>query len=207
MIKRRLLTKNLKYEETIFICWNKRSRQINLYLDGVGPSIENSVRINADEIAREKGWDWRDPKTNAKALLLETKKLQKVLKTGQDINLETTLAGHEKNILKLLDRVKKNNYQIVLLYVGVSSPDIAVERVKERVAKGGHGVPEELIRKRYYESLNNLNRLISKFDIVKIYDNSKNFRILYQRIETEVKLCRKDIPQWVQSIIIQDKVN
>lgn len=51
-----------------------------LYLDGVGPSIENSVRINADEIAREKGWDWRDPKTNAKALLLETKKLQKVLK-------------------------------------------------------------------------------------------------------------------------------
>lgn len=67
-----------------------------LYLDGVGPSIENSVRINADEIAREKGWDWRDPKTNAKALLLETKKLQKVLKTGQDINLETTLAGHEK---------------------------------------------------------------------------------------------------------------
>ena len=47
-----------------------------LYLDGVGPSIENSVRINADEIAREKGWDWRDPKTNAKALLLETKKLR-----------------------------------------------------------------------------------------------------------------------------------
>ena len=133
--------------------------------------------------------------------------MQKVLKTGQDINLETTLAGHEKNILKLLDRVKKNNYQIVLLYVGVSSPDIAVERVKERVAKGGHGVPEELIRKRYDESLNNLNRLISKFDIVKIYDNSKNFRILYQRIETEVKLCKKDIPQWVQSIIIQDKVN
>ncbi len=40
--------------------------------------------------------------------------------------------------------------------------------LKERVAKGGHGVPEELIRKRYYESLNNLNRLISKFDIVKI---------------------------------------
>ena len=50
-------------------------------------------------------------------------------------------------------------------------------------------------------------KLISKFDIVKIYDNSKNFRILYQRIETEVKLCKKDIPQWVQSIIIQDKVN
>ena len=178
-----------------------------LYLDGVGPSIENSVRINADEIAREKGWDWRDPKTNAKALLLETKKLQKVLKTGQDINLETTLAGHEKNILKLLDRVKKNNYQIVLLYVGVSSPDIAVERVKERVAKGGHGVPEELIIKRYYESFDNFSRLINKFNSVKVYDNSKNFRILYQRIETEVKLCRKDIPQWVQSIIIQDKVN
>ena len=178
-----------------------------LYLDGVGPSIENSVRINADEIAREKGWDWRDPKTNAKALLLETKKLQKVLKTGQDINLETTLAGHEKNILKLLDRVKKNNYQIVLLYVGVSSPDIAVERVKERVAKGGHGVPEELIIKRYYESFDNFNRLINKFNSVKVYDNSKSFRILYQRLETEVKLCRKNIPQWAQQIIIQDKVN
>ena len=49
--------------------------------------------------------------------------------------------------------------------------------------------------------------LILQSAIVKIYDNSKNFRILYQRIETEVKLCKKDIPQWVQSIIIQDKVN
>lgn len=164
-----------------------------LYLDGVGPSIENSVRINADEIAREKGWDWRDPKTNAKALLLETKKLQKVLKTGQDINLETTLAGHEKTIVKLLGRIKKNNYQIVLLYVGVSSPDIAVERVKERVAKGGHGVPEELIIKRYYESFDNFSRLINKFNSVKVYDNSKSFRILYQRLETEVKLCRKNM--------------
>lgn len=178
-----------------------------LYLDGVGPSIENSVRINADEIAREKGWDWRDPKTNAKALLLETKKLQKVLKTGQDINLETTLAGHEKTIVKLLGRIKKNNYQIVLLYVGVSSPDIAVERVKERVAKGGHGVPEELIIKRYYESFDNFSRLINKFNSVKVYDNSKSFRILYQRLETKVKLCRKNIPQWAQQIIIQDKVN
>lgn len=178
-----------------------------LYLDGVGPSIENSVRINADEIAREKGWDWRDPKTNAKALLLETKKLQKVLKTGQDINLETTLAGHEKTIVKLLGRIKKNNYQIVLSYVGVSSPDIAIKRVKERVTKGGHGVPEKLIRKRYYESFDNFSRLINKFNSVKVYDNSKSFRILYQRLETEVKLCRKNIPQWVQQIIIQDKVN
>lgn len=101
----------------------------------------------------------------------------------------------KKTIVKLLGRIKKNNYQIVLLYVGVSNPDIAVERVKERVAKGGHGVPEKLIRKRYYESFDNFSRLINKFNSVKVYDNSKSFRILYQRLETEVKLCRKNIPQ------------
>ena len=66
---------------------------------------------------------------------------------------------------------------------------------------------EELIIKRYYESFDNFSRLINKFNSVKVYDNSKSFRILYQRLETEVKLCRKNIPQWAQQIIIQDKVN
>ena len=41
-------------------------------------------------------------------------------------------------------------------YIGVESSDIAKERVKYRVSQGGHGIPDEDIERRYYESLENL---------------------------------------------------
>ena len=41
-------------------------------------------------------------------------------------------------------------------YIGVESIDIAKERVAIRVSKGGHGIPDDAIERRYYDSLNNL---------------------------------------------------
>lgn len=57
---------------------------------------------------------------------------------------------------------------------------IVKERVKNRVLRGGHGISPEIIEKRYYESLQNLEKLIYQYDSIEIYDNSEKFiRIFY----------------------------
>ena len=57
-------------------------------------------------------------------------------------------------------------------YVALDNADRHVARVRARVARGGHDVPEERIRARYDDSRANLARLIPKAAAVKVYDNS-----------------------------------
>ena len=85
-----------------------------------------------------------------------------------------------KTILKIIDKAKDLGYKIHLYYIGIDNPEIAKERVKNRVTRGGHGISSNLIEKRYYESLKNLERIINQCDFIEIFDNSEKFiRIFY----------------------------
>jgi predicted ABC-type ATPase len=54
-----------------------------------------------------------------------------------------------------VQRLKRDGYRVHLLYLYVSDPEISVHRVAQRVVLGGHGVPENVIRRRYSRSLRN----------------------------------------------------
>jgi predicted ABC-type ATPase len=65
-------------------------------------------------------------------------------------------------------------------YIGVENPEIAKDRVKIRVSKGGHGISDDTIERRYYSSLKNLKAVIEACDEITIYDNTEIFKeILY----------------------------
>ena len=76
--------------------------------------------------------------------------------------------------------------------------NINIERIKSRIEKGGHGVPEEKIISRYYKSINNLKKLIELSDICNVYDNSNSAieRIFKKRksefFYNETRLWNKD---------------
>jgi len=50
-------------------------------------------------------------------------------------------------------------YKVTLLYIWLDSPETAVRRVADRVAKGGHDIPIDVIKRRYYRGLSNLINL------------------------------------------------
>jgi len=86
-------------------------------------------------------------------------------------------------------------------YVGVENPNVAKERVKIRVSKGGHGIPDKDIERKYYDSLNNLHNVIIICDEVNIFDNTdvlkeviyfKNGKLIWQD---------KKIPNWANNIL------
>ena len=139
--------------------------------------IKNSIRINTDEIVYSFG-DWKNNIDQIKAGKMAIQLRNKCFLEEKSFNEETTLTG--KTIIKIIDKAKNLDYKIYLYYIGIDNPEIAKERVKNRVARGGHGISPEIIEKRYYESLQNLEKLIYQCDSIEIYDNSKKFiRIFY----------------------------
>ena len=64
---------------------------------------------------------------------------------------ESTLAG--LSLRGLLHKFKESGYEISLVYVYLDSPEICIERIKSRVLRGGHSIPDDEVRRRYWRSL------------------------------------------------------
>lgn len=128
--------------------------------------------INADEIA--KGLAPLHPeKVTLIASKLMVNRLKVLLHEQRNIAFETTAAGI--NYVKYLTEAKKNGYKVNLLYLWLSSPELAVKRVAKRVEQGGHNIPEDVIRRRYSAGIKNLlKHYLSIADFAVLLDNSSD---------------------------------
>jgi predicted ABC-type ATPase len=108
---------------------------------------------NADEIAR--GLFPLDPSAGAiKAGRLLLGEVRESIDRNETFALESTLSG--KTYVSLLQSAKRRGFRIYLHYLWLSSPAIAIARVRERVKKGGHDVPVSDIKRRFARSLHQL---------------------------------------------------
>jgi predicted ABC-type ATPase len=92
------------------------------------------------------------------------------LKAGTSFGIETTLAG--EGPLKTIRMAKERGYFVRLIFIALDSADRNIDRVSERVCRGGHDVPDEDVRRRYERSLANAPEAIHLADEAKVYDNS-----------------------------------
>ncbi|MGL5077623.1 MAG: zeta toxin family protein [Waterburya sp.] len=121
------------------------------------------------------------------------------LANEQSFAVETTLSGN--TYLKMMTRAKQKGWQVNLIYVGVNDVQVNIKRVAQRVAQGGHNVPEPDVRRRYTRSLANLATAIQKADYIIIYDNSTVAG--YQPVLTieagRVTKFIDELPEWIKS--------
>jgi len=164
----------------------------------INQNIKNTIRINTDEIVREIG-DWRNNSDQLKAAKMAINLRNECFLRGKSLNEETTLTG--KTILKTIDRAKELGYELQLFYVGVSSTEIAKERIKNRVEKGGHHIENDIVEKRYYESLKNLKEIILKFDKVYLYDNSKKYKNIFSFSNNKILFKDNKSISWAKEAI------
>ena len=118
------------------------------------PKILNCKEfVNADEIAR--GLSPFNPAGMAiEAGKLMLKRIDELLQKEESFSIETTLST--RSYFKLVETAHKKGYNVTLLYFWLESPEQAIERVAERVSKGGHDIPKDVIIRRYWAGLNNL---------------------------------------------------
>ncbi|MDR1746784.1 MAG: zeta toxin family protein [Tannerella sp.] len=157
--------------------------------------------VNSDEIAKGLSpFNADNIAVAVEASRIMYKRIRELIAARKTFALETTLAS--RSIAKLLLGAQEKGYYVTLLYFWLNTPDLAVERVKNRVAAGGHNVTEATVRRRYETGLHNLFELYLPIcDLWMITDNSlspmeviaKGFRngekiiyntVVYNKLET-----------------------
>lgn len=153
-------------------------------LAGVNGAGKSSV---AGEAIRRRGGEFFNPDITARTLLdsnpgmtseqanaqaweFGRRGLERALAQGEFFAFETTLGGN--TIADMLRNGAKQNAEIHMSFVGLASPELHIQRVKSRVAAGGHDIPEQKIRERYQTSRENLIRLMPHLASLRVYDNS-----------------------------------
>jgi predicted ABC-type ATPase len=150
--------------------------------------------LNADEIAR--GLSPFDPDRSAVAagrLLIEG--VDAFVREGKSFAFETTCAG--RGHLRRLRTCRAAGYRIILIFLWLPSADAAVARVAQRVANGGHGIPEATVRRRYALGLHNMRHgFLPLADIALVYDNSDWSERLIAEKHADAELLVHDEMRW-----------
>ena len=108
---------------------------------------------------------------------LAIQRLHQLLERHQSFAFETTLAS--RSISRLIAQAKQQSYQITLIFLALSSEELARERVASRVAAGGHDVPAATIARRFRRGLYNFFQVYRQLaDDWHFYDNSNIQKLL-----------------------------
>lgn len=153
-----------------------------LVLAGVNGAGKSSV---GGERLRRTGRAWFNPDTwarqwqahtgctiieaNAAAWQEGMRRLERAIKTRRTYAFETTLGG---NSIPARLRDATASHDLFMWYCGLDSPEHHLARVRERVVRGGHDIPEAKIRERWISSRQNLIALMPHLTRLHVYDNS-----------------------------------
>ena len=101
--------------------------------------------------------------------------------------------------LAFLKLAKENDYRIYLYFIATEDPEINISRVDVRIKQNGHAVAPEIIKNRYYKSLQHLKEAVKLTNRAFVWDNSGKTSFLVAEINDgiNVKLINQDkIPNW-----------
>lgn len=145
--------------------------------------------VNSDEFAKALS-PFNPGAASIKAGRLMMRKVMYLMERSQTFSIETTLAT--RALVKIVQRAQARGYEVTILYFWLSSPQKAIERVRSRVKAGGHDIPVEVIKRRYYMGLDYLfNYYIPICDHWILADNSEPpFRVLAQGNKGEEPIIR-----------------
>jgi predicted ABC-type ATPase len=110
------------------------------------------IFINADLIAQ--GLSPFDPDRAAfRAGRVALQEIKIHAERLEDFGFETTLSG--KAHVSIISGLKDRGYKVHLFYLWVPNPELTLSRIKDRVLRGGHNVPEDVVRRRFPRSFRN----------------------------------------------------
>jgi predicted ABC-type ATPase len=172
--------------------------------------------FNPDSFARELAAQLGLPaeEANARAWTYGRSQLEAAIANGTNYAFETTLGG--RTIPALLAEAAAT-HDIVMLFCGLRSPEMHIQRVRARVANGGHDIPQDKIRERWVGSRINLIRLMPQLSRLQVFDNSTEAApgqdipdpvLVLELVEGRVSYPAQDdtqvlesIPEWARPIV------
>jgi predicted ABC-type ATPase len=151
--------------------------------------------------------------SNAEAWRFGKELLERSIAEGRHHAFETTLGGN--TIPRLIRDAANAGHRVVVWYCGLASAQLHIERVGQRVAAGGHDIPEDLIRQRWQRSRENLIALLPGLADLRVFDNSRPRDRMTGRIPPPIEVLRfrqgqviypepaglANTPEWARPIV------
>ena len=186
-------------------------------VNGAGKSSIGGSKLH------DAGLDWYNPDEVARALQAQFPdrsleeinsqvwheglgRLREAIRDNTDFAFETTLGGN--TITNTLLQAVAAGVRVNIWYCGLVTPELHIDRVKARVARGGHDIPEDKIRARYRTSMQNLCLLAIGVHQLAVYDNSlplgndkkPKIRLLLHFKNDEIKALNQKMPGWAKPV-------
>jgi predicted ABC-type ATPase len=164
------------------------------HADAILAALGIETFVNADYIAR--GLSGRNTDAVAfEAGRIMLKRLHQLSEAKADFAFESTLSS--RTFATFLRKLKTLGYSVAIYYFALASAQLAIRRVKLRVAQGGHNVPSDVIRRRFGRSLNNFFNLYAPLaDEWALFDNSPNPKALPVATQLANKLSVMEPATW-----------
>lgn len=154
--------------------------------------------VNADVLALSLGMD-----PYSAANVADTIRRQLVAQRESFI-FETVFSDPVGDKLKFLKETEESGYTVLLIFIGVSAPEISDERVAMRASSGGHDVPRKKLIERFPRTMNNLKKALIELSNVLVYDHSDlelGYRLV-ATMENEQKIeLHEPAPEWLLPLL------
>lgn len=119
---------------------------------------------------------------------------------------ETVFSDPVRDKLEFLKETEKIGYTVLLIFIGISGPEISDERVAMRASRGGHDVPAEKLIERFPRTMNNLKRALIELPNVMAYDHSHldmGYRLVAARENGRKIKLHEPIPEWLRTLLTE----
>ncbi|MCM1053895.1 MAG: zeta toxin family protein [Bacteroides sp.] len=121
--------------------------------------------------------------------------IDECLEKGVSFTQETTLSG--KRTLKTIEAAIAEDYYVRLFYIGISSAEESILRIKNRAKKGGHDISSEDVIRRYQKRFEYLAQILPFCDEVIFYDNENGFVYAGEYRNGHILEVREHAPSWL----------
>ncbi len=132
---------------------------------------------------------------------------QNLLTRGMSFTYETVMSHPGK--IDFLAAAREQGYRVYLYYIATEDPEININRVNVRVAQNGHDVNPEVIKNRYFKSLQNLKEAVKQTDRTYVFDNSQRKANLIAEITNGTDVVLNDavsLPNWVLTYLLKGSI-
>jgi predicted ABC-type ATPase len=166
------------------------------HADAILAALGLETFVNADYIAR--GLSGRNTDVVAfEAGRIMLKRLHQLGDARADFAFESTLSS--RTFAPFLRALKARGYSAAIYYFSLTNPQLAIRRVKLRVALGGHDVPSDIVKRRFGRSLRNFFALYAPLaDEWTLFDNSSSPQALPVATQFANQLTVTETATWLK---------
>ncbi len=133
------------------------------------------------------------------------KKIRECIEKGLSFTQETTLSGYKTEATA--KEVKELGYSVRLFYVGLDTVDESLQRIENRVRRGGHNIPYGDVTRRFEGRWEAVAKVLPYCDEAEFYDNDNGFVKVAECRNGEFRRIGTNTCTWVDELSAYLKAN